>query len=112
MLLPSLNVPLKFCSPLLIINQEALVTHEQWLQSIRQVVWERADTENKTVPSVESLILHWKRIQWVLNMWHQATSNYIQLYQVNTIQIQFAVLYHNYILFQNIEHMWLEEGGW
>ena len=34
--------------------------HNSWLQSIRQVVWERTDSESQTMPSTESLLLHWK----------------------------------------------------
>ena len=48
--------------------------HFIWVQSVRQVVWERADTESQTMPSTEALLLHWKRGQWVLHMWNQATS--------------------------------------
>ena len=42
-------------------------------------MWERADTEDKTMPSTEALKLHWNRSLWVLEMWHQATSNDIDL---------------------------------
>ena len=53
--------------------------HYQWLEIIRRTVWERADTEDKTMPSTEALKLHWNRSLWVLEMWHQATSNDIDL---------------------------------
>ena len=53
--------------------------HQKWLEIIRRTVWQRADTENRTMPSTEALKLHWLRVQWVLKMWHQATTNDIDL---------------------------------
>ncbi len=53
--------------------------HTQWLEAIRQGVWQRADSENQNMPSTEALQLHWRRCTWVLEMWHQATVNDIDL---------------------------------
>ena len=35
--------------------------HDIWLAKIRSVVRQRADIESKSMPSTESLLLHWKR---------------------------------------------------
>ena len=53
--------------------------HYKWLENIRQTVWQRADTENEIMPSTEALKLHWLQSLWVLQLWHQATSNEIEL---------------------------------
>ncbi len=53
--------------------------HSQWLNKIREVVWERADNEEHVLPSTEALKLHWTRCLWVLQMWKQATENNINL---------------------------------
>lgn len=53
--------------------------HVQWLDMIRRTVWLRAESERQTMPSVEALRLHWNRSQWVVEMWHNAPSNDIEL---------------------------------
>ena len=53
--------------------------HAKWLAKIRSVVRQRVDTESKSMPSTEALLLHWKRCTWVLAMWHCATLNNIDL---------------------------------
>ena len=53
--------------------------HTQWLAQIRSVVRQRADSESKSMPSTESLLLHWKRCTWVLKMWNCATHTSITL---------------------------------
>ena len=53
--------------------------HYEWLTKIREVVWERADTEHNMLPTTEALRLHWKRCLWVLKMWHSAQDNDIHL---------------------------------
>ena len=50
--------------------------HSQSLSNIRQVVWERADSEEHVLPTMEALKL---RCLWVLEMWRQATQNNIDL---------------------------------
>lgn len=53
--------------------------HNQWLSSIRNTARQRVDTDLKTMPSTEALLLHWKRCEWVLKMWKCATSNQVDL---------------------------------
>lgn len=50
-----------------------------WLKCIRDIVWQRADSEDHTMPSIEALKLHWKRSLWVILMWNVATQNDIEL---------------------------------
>ncbi len=53
--------------------------HEQWLTIIRNIVWQRADSDNHTMPSTAALTLHWQRCLWVLGLWHAAVLNKITL---------------------------------
>ena len=53
--------------------------HAKWLAMIRSTVRQRVDTESKSIPSTEALLLHWKRCTWVVAMWHCATLNHINL---------------------------------
>ena len=53
--------------------------HDKWLGLIRTTVWQRADNENQNMPSTKALELHWRRSIWVLQMWHGATQNDIEL---------------------------------
>lgn len=53
--------------------------HNKWLSPIRKAVWQRADNECQNLPSTEALKLHWQRCVWVLQMWHSATNNEIEL---------------------------------
>ena len=53
--------------------------HNSWLANIRSTVRQRVDTESKTMPSTEALLLHWKRCEWILAMWKCATSSAIDL---------------------------------
>ena len=49
--------------------------HINWLDSIRQGIWDRISQESETIPSFAALELHWQRSCWVVHMWQQATSN-------------------------------------
>ena len=53
--------------------------HAKWLAIIRTTVRQRVDMESKAMPSMEALLLHWKRCLWVIEMWHQATKQEIDL---------------------------------
>ena len=53
--------------------------HDKWLAKIRTIVRQRVDRENKSMPSTDALLLHWRRCTWVLGMWHCATQNRIEL---------------------------------
>ncbi len=49
--------------------------HQQWLDDIRQCIWDRVQFENEMIPSTDALHRHWKRSCWVIDMWHQANKN-------------------------------------
>ena len=49
--------------------------HLQWLDDIRQCIWDCIQFENEMIPSVESLFRHWKRACWVLDLWKQSDKN-------------------------------------
>ena len=53
--------------------------HEQWLDIIRNTVWERTADESHYVPSYEALRLHWKRCTWISNYWRKAEDNEIDM---------------------------------
>lgn len=53
--------------------------HELWLQHIRNIVWLRADSESKNMPSTSSLKLHWMRSLWIIGMWHKSVENDIDM---------------------------------
>ena len=53
--------------------------HAKWLAFIRKAVWLRADSDSKSVPSIEAIQLHWYRSLWVLDLWHKSTQNEIDL---------------------------------
>ena len=46
--------------------------HEEWLNHIRQAIWDRISFEDEMIPSLEALQRHWLRSSWVLHMWRQA----------------------------------------
>ncbi len=49
--------------------------HSDWLEDIRQSIWDRIKVENEMVPSNDALNLHWKRSCWVIHMWRQGDRN-------------------------------------
>lgn len=53
--------------------------HSDWLAIIRNTTIQRVDTESKSMPSTASLLLHWKRSEWILRMWKCATCNTMDL---------------------------------
>lgn len=53
--------------------------HHQWLDHIRQTIWDRIAFESDTIPSLTALESHWLRSWWVLHYWQQAESNHIVL---------------------------------
>ena len=70
--------------------------HHTWLANIRNCVRQRVEIESKTMPSTESLLLHWKRCTWVIAMWHCATQSTINLprkYIQLSAQLQHAHVY-------------------
>ena len=62
--------------------------HIQWLQKIRERVWQQCNDEEKDyLPSVESLRFHWLRACWVCDVWLQADES-------------------------NVSHLPLDDYGW
>ena len=55
--------------------QDSVIQHEEWLDTIRDEVWQRIYFENKLIPSLEALRRHYKRALWVVNYWRQAATN-------------------------------------
>ena len=92
--------------------------HAKWLAMIRSTVRQRVDTESKSIPSTEALLLHWKRCTWVVAMWHCATLNHINLpgslyvhalyRRTCTCNIYCDTLY----LLHSINRVWMDEEEW
>ena len=57
--------------------------HQQWLYTIRDGVWQRADVKDDCVPSESALLLHWKRACWVIELWRQAECRRIESRPLN-----------------------------
>ena len=53
--------------------------HKQWLDHLRQTIWDRISFEDEMIPSLEALRYHWLRASWILHMWQQAQSNAMML---------------------------------
>ena len=49
--------------------------HEEWLNNIRQAIWDRISSEDEMISSLEALRRHWLRSSWVLHMWRQAQTS-------------------------------------
>ena len=62
-----------------ITSDSPLDHHNKWLQAIGQCIWPRVASENHTLPSTAALGLHWRRCQWVVNMWNKCTCNDLDL---------------------------------
>ena len=60
-------------------GQSSYDHHNDWLACIQNTARQRVDTDVKTMPSTDALLLHWRRCEWVLQMWKCATSNKIDL---------------------------------
>ena len=56
-------------------GQTTLQHHQQWLDNIRQCIWDRIEFENEMIPNTDALYRHWTRVCWVLDMWSQADRN-------------------------------------
>ena len=56
-----------------------LEQHRVWLEDIWQNIWDYIQFEDETIPSVHALYRHWKRVCWVIDMWHQANRNVMEL---------------------------------
>ena len=57
--------------------------HEQWLDNIRQTIWDRISFENQTIPSMTALEYHWRRSCWIIHMWQQAECRNMVLAPLN-----------------------------
>ena len=58
--------------------------HTNWLEDIRQNVWDRITFESEMIPSTEALWRHWQRSCWVIDMWRQADRNTMQVANINS----------------------------
>ena len=56
--------------------------HKDWLEDIRQSIWDRIKFKNKMIPSTEALYLHWKTSCWVMHMWRQEYQNSLTLHSI------------------------------
>lgn len=78
------------------------------LSGFRQVVWECADSECHIMPSTEALKLHWTRSLWVLEMWHQATLNKLNLPGIfKTLSSILGSLYVHVSMYTNVHNVCL-----
>ena len=56
--------------------------HNDWLEDIRQNIWDRIKFENEMIPSTGALFLHWQRSCWVVHMRMQADKNILVLHPI------------------------------
>ena len=90
--------------------------HAKWLAMIRSTVRQRVDTESKSMPTTEALLLHWNRCMWIVAMWHSATLNSIDLpgmlghYNVHTC-ICNTVIIHLFCFAALTDYGWKRENG-
>lgn len=71
---------IKFAKPEKTVQQQ----HTDWLEDIRQNIWDRIKYENEMIPSNEALFLHWQRSCWVIHMWRQADLNNMVLQPITS----------------------------
>ena len=86
---------------------------ESCLANIRSTVRQRVDTESKTMPSTEALLLHWKRCEWILAMWKCATSSAIDLPGMYNTHACTCLLYtkHAFLFAAMTEYGWKRDNG-
>ena len=53
--------------------------HYQWLENIRQTIWDRVQHETDMIPSNNALYQHWNRTCWVIDMWSQSCESHMVL---------------------------------
>ena len=58
-------------------DKSAQQQHLEWMDEIRNKIWERCTFENQLPPSNDALGLHWQRCCWVIDYWSQASMSYI-----------------------------------
>ena len=51
--------------------------HKRFLQTIRDMVWDKIQFEDELPPSMDALWRHWLRTCWVSHMWSQAADNHM-----------------------------------
>ena len=57
----------------------AYTQHKQWLDKIRETIWDRVLKEEHALPSTEALCLHWKHCLWVLTYWRKSQDHIISM---------------------------------
>ena len=126
--LPKPPVPLKLCNlehcKCIVYAQTTLVTVDELEKCLKQKVnaftvtsdQSRVDTESKSMPTTEALLLHWNRCMWIVAMWHSATLNSIDLpgmlghYNVHTC-ICNTVIIHLFCFAALTDYGWKRENG-
>ena len=63
----------------LVGGESPLDKHKRWLACIRKSIWDRIDSDDELLPTVEALQLHWKHSCWVSTLWSKANSNKLAL---------------------------------
>lgn len=67
--------PRAFVNSLSSQTDESRSQHLQWLETIRNTIWEHIEFEDELPPSSQALWRHWLRTCWVSQYWSQATEN-------------------------------------
>ena len=60
-------------------NTIPVLHHHQWIEAIRQTIWDRVQFETEMLPSNDALARHWKCTCWVLHMWNQSSQSTMDL---------------------------------
>lgn len=75
--IPTYPTPNSLYHAMEIPGSDVATQHKKFLQFLRERVWAKVKYEEEMMPSDEALARHWKRSEWVLNVWAQSTSNSI-----------------------------------
>ena len=82
--------------------------HTEWIDDIRQNIWDCIQFETHSIPSTEALYRHWNRTCWVISMWSQTDCNEITLEPMDDYgwKISNNVLTIDWDSEENIEAVW------
>ena len=58
--------------------------HLNWIDSLRQGMWDQVTFEDQLIPSNEALYRHYRRSSWVIDYWRKASNNNMQLLPVTS----------------------------
>ena len=65
-------------------SKTPLEVHTEWLEDIRESVWDRISYENEMPLSIDALFRHWKRACWITDLWGQADKNVMILEELTS----------------------------